>query len=303
MVYIKYLRWQLFFNDGPGVNLYNNIQAGSWYPKAKEWIAIRTERKCLLASVVLAFLFALLLSSRPAQAATYTVQPGDTLYLIGQRYKIGAWELQLLNGLPDTWIYPGQVLWIPDGQGRVHVVSPGDTLFLIGQWYGVPYQDIMWANGLSDSYIYPGQALWIPTGGTQAAPSPASRGSTASRGGITYSAQDVDLLARLVYAEARGEPYAGQVAVAAVVLNRVRDGRFPNTIAGVIYEPDAFECVTNGQFWLQPNTTAYQAAREALAGSDPSGGALFFWNPATATSPWVWTRQITTVIGNHVFAI
>jgi len=161
----------------------------------------------------------------------------------------------------------------------------------------------MWVNGLSGSYIYPGQALWIPAAGKTAASPAASRGSTASRGGISYSAQDVDLLARLVYAEARGEPYAGQVAVAAVVLNRVRDGRFPNTIAGVIYEPYAFECVSNGQIWLQPNTTAYQAARDALAGKDPSGGALFFWNPVTATSPWVWTRQIITVIGNHVFAI
>lgn len=261
-------------------------------------MAIRRKREYLLASYVVAFLLFLLLYSRTAQAATYSVQPGDTLFLIGQRYNISAWELQTINGLPDSWIYPGQVLWIPDSPGTVHVVRPGDTLFLIGQWYGVPYQDIMSVNGLSSPYIYPGQALWIPTGGRSRSTPAASRGA-----GISYSAQDVDLLARLVYAEARGEPYAGQVAVAAVVLNRVRDGRFPTTIAGVIYEPDAFESITDGQFWLQPDATAYRAAREALSGKDPSGGALFFWNPARATSPWVWTRQIITVIGNHVFAI
>lgn len=261
-------------------------------------MAIKGKRKYLLASCVVAFFLSLPLYSRTAQAATYTVQPGDTLFLIGQRYKISAWDLQKINGLPDSWIYPGQVLWIPDSPGTVHVVSPGDTLFLIGQWYGVPYQDIMRVNRLTSHYIYPGQALWIPTGGRSQTTPTAYRGA-----GISYSAQDVDLLARLVYGEARGEPYAGQVAVAAVVLNRVRDGRFPNTIAGVIFERDAFECVTDGQFWLQPDVTAYQAAREALSGRDPSGGALFFWNPARATSPWVWTRKIITVIGNHVFAI
>lgn len=265
-------------------------------------MAIKGKRKCLLASCMVAFLLSLLLYSGTAQAATYTVQRGDTLYLIGQRYHLGAWELQMINGLNDSWIYPGQTLWIPDIPGTLHVVSPGDTLFLIGQWYGVAYQEIMRVNGLSSQYIYPGQALWIPTG--KSSSGAVTTASTASRGaGISYTAQDVDLLAHLVYAEARGEPYSGQVAVAAVVLNRVRDGRFPNTIAGVIYEPDAFECVTNGQFWLEPNATAYQAAREALSGKDPSGGALYFWNPAKATSPWVWTRKIITVIGNHVFAI
>lgn len=232
-------------------------------------------------------------------AVAYTVQPGDTLYLIGLRYNVTPEEIQQANGLRDTWIYPGQVLWIPTRtgtkNGTTYTVQPGDTLFLIGLRFGVSYQEIMAANNLTSEYIYPGQVLFIPDKGSSA---------LASRGGrISYTPEEFELLARLVYAEARGEPYAGQVAVAAVVLNRVRDGRFPNTIAGVIYEPYAFESVSNGQIWLQPNATAYQAAREALAGKDPSGGALFFWNPATATSPWVWTRKIIAVIGNHVFAI
>lgn len=260
-------------------------------------MAIRyRERKNLhFLAYAVAFSLFLFFHPRAGYAATYTVQPGDTLFLIGLRYNVTAEEIQQANGLKDTWIYPGQVLWIPTKSGTNYTVQPGDTLFLIGLRLGVSYQEIMAANQLTSDYIYPGQTLWIPDKGSS---------SLASRGGrISYTPEEFELLARLVYAEARGEPYAGQVAVAAVVLNRLRDGRFPNTIAGVIYEPYAFESVTNGQIWLQPNATAYQAAREALAGKDPSGGALFFWNPATATSPWVWTRKIIAVIGNHVFAI
>ncbi|MCG0277344.1 MAG: LysM peptidoglycan-binding domain-containing protein [Thermanaeromonas sp.] len=260
-------------------------------------MAIRYRERKILLFLACALAVCVFLFIRPATgyAATYTVQPGDTLYLIGLRYNVTPEEIQQANGLWDTWIYPGQVLWIPTKSGTTYTVQPGDTLFLIGLRFGVSYQEIMAANNLKSEYIYPGQVLWIPDRGSS---------SLASRGGrISYTPEEFELLARLVYAEARGEPYAGQVAVAAVVLNRVRDGRFPNTIAGVIYEPYAFESVYNGQIWLQPNATAYQAAREALAGKDPSGGALFFWNPATATSPWVWTRKIITVIGNHVFAI
>lgn len=113
---------------------------------------------------------------------------------------------------------------------------------------------------------------------------------------------DRDLLARVVSAEARGEPYEGQVAVAAVILNRVRDSRFPNTIAGVVYQTHAFESVSNGTVYAPPADSAVRAAQDALNGWDPSGGALFFWNPAKATSQWVWSRPIIKQIGNHVFA-
>ncbi len=117
----------------------------------------------------------------------------------------------------------------------------------------------------------------------------------------SYS-KDVNLLAHLIYAEARGEPYTGQVAVGAVVLNRVRDSRFPSTIAGVIYQPGAFSVVNDGQINLQPNQTAYNAARDALNGWDPTYGCLYYWNPATAKSKWVWSRTIVVRIGKHVFA-
>ena len=114
--------------------------------------------------------------------------------------------------------------------------------------------------------------------------------------------RNLDLLARLVHGEARGEPYIGQVAVAAVVLNRTRDSRFPSTIAGVIYQPGAFDAVADGQINLEPNSQSFKAAKDALNGWDPSGGAVYYYNPATATSKWIWTRQIIKVIGKHNFA-
>lgn len=125
-------------------------------------------------------------------------------------------------------------------------------------------------------------------------------GAVASRQGVREA--DLDLLARLVTAEARGEPYEGQVAVAAVALNRVRDPRFPNTLQEVIYQPLAFESVANGEVYRPATATARKAARDALNGWDPTRGALFFWNPAKAVSQWVWSRTIVKQIGNHVFA-
>ena len=114
---------------------------------------------------------------------------------------------------------------------------------------------------------------------------------------------DLYLLASAIYGEARGEPYEGQVAVGAVILNRVEDPRFPNTIYDVIYQAGAFDAVRDGQINLLPNARALQAAQDALAGWDPTGGALYYWNPSTATSSWIWTVPITYQIGNHVFGV
>ena len=119
----------------------------------------------------------------------------------------------------------------------------------------------------------------------------------------SYNSQDVYLLAKCVYAESRGEPYTGQVAVAAVVLNRVRSSSFPNTIAGVIYQPYAFTAVADGQINLEPNQTAYNAVRDAMNGWDPTNGCLYYFNPATATSSWIWTREVKLTIGKHKFAV
>lgn len=131
----------------------------------------------------------------------------------------------------------------------------------------------------------------------------AALGMTLSSSQSSQSSGDLDLLAKIVYAEARGEPYSGQVAIAAVVLNRVESPSFPNTIAGVIYQPYAFTAVSDGQINLTPNSTAYKAAQDALNGWDPTYGCLYYYNPATATSSWIWSRQTVVTIGNHTFAI
>ena len=122
-------------------------------------------------------------------------------------------------------------------------------------------------------------------------------------GGSDISNSDLELLARCVYGEARGEPYNGQVAVAAVVLNRVRSSKFPNTIYGVIYQRGAFTAVSDGQINLTPNQSAYNAARDALGGWDPTGGCLYYYNPATATSSWIWSLTVHIKIGKHNFAL
>ena len=118
-----------------------------------------------------------------------------------------------------------------------------------------------------------------------------------------YNSNDRYLLAKVIYAEARGESYTGQVAIGAVVLNRVEDSRFPNTIAGVIYQPWAFTAVNDGQINLEPNQKAYQAADDALNGWDPTYGCVYYYNPQTATSKWIFTTKKVTQIGKHVFAV
>lgn len=127
-----------------------------------------------------------------------------------------------------------------------------------------------------------------------------SSGSSNNSSSSTNSI-DLNLLSRLVYGEARGEPYTGQVAVAAVVLNRVKHSSFPNTIAGVIYQKGAFDVVSDGQINLTPNDTAKKAAQDALNGWDPTNGAIYYFNPSTATNKWIWSRPMTVTIGKHRF--
>ncbi|MBP1989178.1 cell wall hydrolase [Paenibacillus eucommiae] len=119
---------------------------------------------------------------------------------------------------------------------------------------------------------------------------------------LTSGNPDMELLARVIYSEARGEPYRGKVAVGAVVLNRYRSPDFPNTLRGVITQPLAFSVIADGSFWLQPNRQAYNAAREALQGTDPTGNCCYFFNPQTATSPWIRKLRPKMRIGRHVFA-
>lgn len=128
----------------------------------------------------------------------------------------------------------------------------------------------------------------------------AALGIQSSSGGGNYS-NDVALLARVISAEARGEPYSGQVAVGAVILNRVKHPSFPNSISGVIYQSNAFTCMVDGQINQPVADSAYKAAQDALNGWDPSGGAIYYFNPATATNSWIWSRPLITIIGKHRF--
>lgn len=150
------------------------------------------------------------------------------------------------------------------------------------------YKNDLRVDGIAGSETL--SALGLPTGK-----------NTSGTNGGSYSS-NTNLLAHIIHGEARGEPYTGKVAVASVIMNRTRDSRFPKTIAGVIYQPGAFDAVSDGQIDLEPDSSSYKAARDALNGWDPTSGCIYYWNPATATSKWIWSRTIVTQIGKHVFA-
>ncbi|WP_270171754.1 spore cortex-lytic enzyme [Paenibacillus sp. SYP-B4298] len=155
---------------------------------------------------------------------------------------------------------------------------------------------------------------WKPSGNEGAATGTGSQSGAEQKGGgsssdlaqsnrLGLSANDLKIMANAVYGEARGEPYEGQVAVAAVILNRVKSPSFPNSASGVIFQPGAFTAVADGQIWLEPNERARQAVQDAISGWDPSGGCLYYFNPVTATSKWIWTRPQVKTIGKHIFCM
>ncbi|WP_284639146.1 spore cortex-lytic enzyme [Paenibacillus silviterrae] len=160
---------------------------------------------------------------------------------------------------------------------------------------------------------YKPTAAELPGGGGAAAGGGAGAGAgtggTAHTAGMTgatrlgLSQQDLDLMANAVHGEARGEPYIGQIAVAAVILNRVESASFPNTVSGVIFQPGAFTAVADGQIWLTPNETSRKAVQDALSGMDPTGGCIYYFNPVTATSKWIWSRPQVKQIGKHIFCM
>ncbi|SES66396.1 cell wall hydrolase [Anaerobranca gottschalkii] len=243
----------------------------------------------------------ILATSISAYGLEYKIQRGDTLFLIGQRFGVTVQQLREANNISGDLIYAGDTITIPNqNNSQTYTVVRGDSLFFIAQRFNTTIQSLKTINNLTSDIIYPGQVLKI-TENTRTTTTTANR-STANRV-FNVTDREMELLARAVYSEARGEPFEGQVAVAAVILNRVRHPEFPNTIEGVIFEPWAFTAVHDGQFWLTPNATAYKAVEEALRGVDPSNGAIFYYNPVTATNQWIRTRTIITRIGRHVFAI
>lgn len=171
----------------------------------------------------------------------------------------------------------------------VHNVQNGDSLYKIAVNNGTTVNQLKDSNGLGGSLILPGTQLVVPD-------------SKVPQKDVNN--HDLDLLARLVTAEASGEPFKGKVAVASVIINRITDTKFPATIAGNIFKPHQFESVSNGLIWQQPTEDSYKAAEVALKGWDPTYGSKYFFNPAKINGPsWVWTRTIKERIGNHVFGV
>ncbi len=254
-----------------------------------------------------------------AHAAVHTVSAGETLYAISRNYGISLDSLMQANNITATLIHPGQKLYVPVEEPASHpdvaaksytyTVRKGDNLYVIGQKFGVNYGQIMSANGLSSTTIYPGMTLYIPgisgepPAMSQPAPLPAPQ---VSRGFFQRpSPSDVDLLARLITAEADAEPYEGKVAVGAVVLNRLYSQGFPKTIPEVIYQNNGieyqFQPVQNGLINQRASDESVEAAKEALGGVDPSGGALYFF-ANYSKNPWLWSRPVSRIIGNTIFA-
>jgi len=229
----------------------------------------------------------------------YTVKSGDTLYLLAKKYGTTVASLKSANNLSSDYLWIGQRLTIPSGttsaSGTTYLVQPGDSLYLIAKKYGTTIDALKKANGLSGSYLWVGQTLKIPTSG----------GAATVSGNLRLSQSDIDLLARLVTAEAGGEPYTGQVAVAATVLNRLKDPRYPNTVPGIVYQVDngryQYSPVMNGRINLPASSSAYKAVQDALNGWDPSNGANGFYNPRKTNNQWVRSHPATASIGNHVF--
>lgn len=168
------------------------------------------------------------------------------------------------------------------------------------------------AGGKTKVKLWQATKKWAPSAADNPKQAPAGQQQQQAGGAQTkmytsnqmgLSEQDKKLMANAVYGEARGEPYEGQVAVAAVILNRIKSEAFPNSISGVIFQPGAFTAVADGQIWLTPNESAAKAVNDAINGWDPSGGCLYYFNPVTATSKWIWSRTQIKTIGKHIFCM
>lgn len=191
-----------------------------------------------------------------------------------------------------TVICVGVMAYALPAMAWTYRIESGDSLFKLSQEFGTQVNQLQKTNGLQSDLILAGKTIWIPD--NEAKPMQNSRGQN-----------DFYLLARLISGEARGESYQGQVAVGAVIMNRLNSGDFPNTIAGNVFKKGEFESVSDGQIWGTVTPSALKAAKAAISGEDPTGGALYFYNPAKVRSKtnWIWSRQVTGRIGLHVFAI
>lgn len=247
-------------------------------------------KSILLATSVIA---GISLFSSNAYAATYTAVNGDSLFKISQIFNTSITNIMSDNKLTSINLNIGQKLNVP---GITHTVKKGESLYLISKSYKIPLETLRRANNIYTDYLDIGQKLNVPV---KPSTEPKLVDNTSS-----YSASDLDLLARLITAEAQGESYNAKVAVGAVVLNRVRSNSFANTINGVIYEVIdgyyQFTPVLNGWINKPANPDSIKAAKEALSGVDPTNGALFYFDK-TATNKWLLSRPVSIKIDSMIF--
>lgn len=253
----------------------------------------------LLASILLT----LTTFSANAYAADYTIVPNDSLYQIGTLFNTSVNTLMNDNKLSSSLIYPGQVLKVP---AKVYTVRSGDSLYLIAQRFNVSLSDLRKVNNKWDNLIIPGQMLLLPGIKPTDSSTADSIARSSSKGTvIPYKNSEVDLLARLITAEAVGEPYEAMVGVGAVVINRVKSPDWPNSISAVINHVTGgyhqFTPVQNGYINRPPTDDSLRAAWAALYGADTSKGALFYYDKSS-TNQWIRSKPVTARIGAMIFA-
>lgn len=239
------------------------------------------------------------------ESKTHTIVPGDTLSLIAVKYGTTVDTIKTTNNLTSDLITIGQTLAIPSSSTNhvstntgTYTVAPGDTLSQIAARNETTVDAIKTTNNLSSDLIKVGQTLVFPTtGGGAVHTTPESH----------FNHEDVEWLSKMIYSEARGESLEGQIAVGAVIMNRVKSNEFPNTIKEVLFEVNhghyQFSPAGSGLIYdAVPDETNLEAARRALQGEDPTNGSVYFYNPDKTNDAWVTSRTVSTTIGNHVFA-
>ena len=258
----------------------------------------RMKSVLLAASLALGLTFFASANSYATSAAMYTAVRGDSLFKISQVYNTTIDRLIRDNNLKSASLNIGQVLNVP---GSTYTVKKGDTMFLIAQKYNIPFSTLRRANNIYTDQLNIGQVINLPTAEAVIAENP-SPTSTSSE---SYSASDLDLLSRLICAEAVGEPYDAKVAVGAVVINRVESGLFADSISKVIYQNIngyyQFTPVTNGWIDKPADADSIKAAKDALNGIDPSKGAIWYYDDKT-TNQWILSKPVSIKIGCMVFA-
>lgn len=260
--------------------------------------------KSLKSKVLTGSLLVLISTSNYVQAATYTVKSGDSLFKIGRLFNVPYNTIMNDNSLKSSLIYPDQKLYVNSTE---YTVKSGDSLFKIAKKHAISIDNLRLANNIYTDLIYPNQVLSIPNGGSALVNPPSETPNPPIENKnpiVNYSNEDLDLLARLVTAESDSEPYSAKVAVAAVVLNRVKSSTFPSSIKDVVYDKSdgyyQFTPTMNGFINKPASEDSKKAAKEALYGADPSNGALYYFDD-TVTNTWLLSKPDAVVIGRLIF--